>query len=228
MKRLINFMVLIILGLVVLVPNALLAEVYDDFNGSSLDTTLWEVKDNGNVLSLENGYLKSTGPPIQQYGNIISVRSFHGDFEFSFNYSGFQTTADLFVAQFPQVSLQVTDSDDVESFIFIFRGLWQNRHQFVSQGRHMGLWTQGVDAPASLSSGSLKITRTGSSIYTYYKEGDSNSWVLLGTNLNAFTGDVKVQVGSYTGDNGTFQVYVDSLVYNNAVAFLPSVYLLLH
>lgn len=232
MKRLINFMALIILGLVVLVPNAILAAIYDDFNGTSINTTLWQVWDSGNVLSLENGYLKSSGPPNQQFGNIESIRSFHGDFEFSFNYSGFQTTANLFAINCPQVWLQVKDSN--EDFIYIFRGLCQNGHTFLSNATLMGRWTQDVNAPASLSSGSLKITRIGSSIYTYYKEGESDFWMQLGVYLNTFTGDVKVQVASYTGDNGTFQVYVDSLIYNSTITetptanFLPGVYLLLH
>lgn len=236
MKWLINFTakVIIILGLVMLVPITILAAVYDDFNETSLDTTLWKVFDSANVLSLESGYLKSSGPPSQQYGNIESIRSFHGDFEFFFNYNGFHTTADLFAGNCPQVWLQVMDSDG--NFIFIFRGLCQNGHTFFSNADLMGQWTQGVDAPASLSSGSLKITRTGASIYTYYKEGDSNTWIQLGAYLNVFTGEVKVQVASYTGDNGTFQVYVDSLVYNSAatkpevptINFLPSVYFLLH
>jgi hypothetical protein len=62
----------------------------------------------------------------------------------------------------------------------------------------------------------LKISRTDSTITTWYNEGAG--WVSIHSFTNAFTGEVELQVGTYTGDNGTFHVASDGVYYKGTIS----------
>lgn len=188
-------------------PNVM-AGVYDDFSNDLVNHSLWNVRDSGHILSQSNGLLNVNGPPNAVYGNMGSTYTFHGDFVFVLDYRDFQTSATQFSGNSPQISLQVTDSAAPDSnFIFIFRGYGATGHNFFSSAKLNGSGVQGYNAPAASPSGLLKISRTGSAITTYYNEG--STWLTLGNFPQAFAGDVTVQVGAYSGDNGTFHVSSD-------------------
>lgn len=195
--------------------------VYDDFNGDSINQTLWDISDEGGILSQSGGLLLADGPPNSMYGNLVSTCEFQGDFEFVLDYRDFQTTATVFTGNAPQISLQVMDSTSPSNnFIYIFRGYYDNGgHVFISNGMIGGTWLNSVSLPASSQSGLLKISRAGSTITTWFDEG--SGWVLLGSFPEVFTGDVNVQVGSYSGDNGTFHVSSDWITYEGEIISFP-------
>jgi len=185
--------------------------VYDDFNGENINQNLWNINDDGNTLSQSVSLLHSDGPPNNFYGNIGSTNTFRGDFEFVLDYRNFQSTATVFVENGPSISIQVADASPESNFIYIFRMLLNGNHTFGSNGMSGGLLYDGFWEPALTTSGQLKISRTDSTITTFFNEGAG--WVTLGTFPGAFTGDVSIQIQAYTGDNGTFHVSSDWITY---------------
>ena len=188
-----------------------LKAVYDDFNGDSIDTTLWRINDPCHILSQSGGFLRANGPPYSCYGQLYSTRTFSGDFEFVLEYSDFQSTATVFGGNAPQIKLQVNSLSSSPGspgdWIEIFRGYYIDplgNHSFLTNGVINGSWTSSFRKFASSLSGSLKISRIGSTVTTYYNEGQG--WVILGSFPGAFTGDVETVVGAYSGDDGTFNV----------------------
>ena len=185
--------------------------VYDDFIGDYIDPTLWNIHDDGNIFSQSLGFLNADGPPNLTHANLRSEYKFSGDVEFVLDYRDFQSTATIFTENCAQIWLQVELEGGSDNFIYIFRGLCQGGHTFASNGMINGSWLDGVWSSASSESGLLKMSRTGSTITTYYNEG--TGWVAHGTFTGVFTGDVIVQIAVYTGDNGTFHVASDCLQY---------------
>lgn len=189
------------------------ATVFDDFNGSSIDETKWNIYDSAGVFSQAGGLLNGSTPPNGVYGNLITKKRFRGDFEITLDFRDFQTTATSSANNDPSISLEVKKyTDPQNNFIYIFRGWSENGgHDFFSCGILDGLWESGSSADALSQAGLLRITRTGSTITTYYYEG--SSWNMLKSFTGAFTGDVVAQIGVYTGDNGNFSVSCDYIEY---------------
>ena len=187
------------------------ATVYDDFNGSGIDITKWELYQSAEeVLSQSGGLLNASTPPNGVYGNLGTKKTFRGDFEITLDFRNFQTTATSSANNDPQISLQVHIDDN--NFIFIFRSWYEGGgHGFFSSGKIDGSGAIGSSAPASSQAGLLRITRTGSTITTYYYE--NSSWNMLKSFTGASTEDVKAQIGVYTGDNGIFFVSCDYMEY---------------
>ena len=190
------------------------ATVYDDFNGSSIDITKWELYQSAEeVFSQSGGLLNASTPPNGVYANIITKKRFRGDFEITLDFRNFQTTATSSANYCPSISLEVQMHKDHENnLIFIFRG-WSEGggHGFFSNGKLDGLWQSGSSASALSQAGLLRITRTGSTITTYYYE--DSSWAMLKSFTGAFTEDVVAQIGASTGDNGDFSVSCDYIEY---------------
>lgn len=186
------------------------ATVYDDFNGSSIDGTKWNIYDSAGVLSQAGGLLNASTPPTEVYGQIITKKRFRGDFEITLDFRDFQTTATSSEINCPSISLQV--HIDENNFIFINRW-WSEGEgdQFFSNGKLDGSWQPGSSASASSQAGLLRITRTGSTIKTYYYE--DSSWTMLESFAEAFTEAVEAQISVYTGDNGDFSVSCDYMEY---------------
>ena len=209
----------VILVLSVSVTNVMGA-VYDDFNDDNINQTLWNMHDDGGILSQSGGLLHADGPPNSMYGHLISTYEFRGDFEFVLDYREFQTTATLFTGNCPQVSLQVTEGMNPEdNFLYIFRGYFESGHTVLLNGKINGSWQSGFSTSATSQAGLLKITRTGSTITTYYDEG--TGWNPLGSFPEAFTGDVTIQIGSYSGDDGIFHVSSDWITYEGQILSSP-------
>ena len=187
------------------------ATVYDDFNGSSIDITKWELSQSAEeVLSQSGGLLNASTPPNGVYGNLGTKKKFRGDFEITLDFRNFGSTATSSVNDDPNISLQV--HIDGNNFIFILRD-WSEGggHGFFSSGSLDGLGQSGSSASASSQAGLLRITRTGSTITTYYYE--NSSWAMLNSFTGAFTEDVQAQIGVYTGDDGNFSVSCDYMEY---------------
>ena len=202
------------------------ATVYDDFNRSSIDITKWELYQSAEeVFSQSGGLLNASTPPNGVYGNLITTKRFRGDFEITLDFRNFQTTATSGVTDCPNISLQV----HVDENNFIFMNRWWSKdggHQFFSNGKLDGSWQSGSSASASSQAGLLKITRTGSTITTYYYE--DSIWTMLKSFTEAFTEDVEAQIGVYTGDDGDFSVSCDYIEYvGQLVGWLGSWLLLL-
>jgi hypothetical protein len=197
--------------------------VYDDFSGNEINSTLWDIYDPDGILSQSGGLLHADGPPNLTHGSLGSTYAFRGDFEFVLDYREFQATATLFTENCPGISLQVTENINSEdNFIYIFRGYCESVHTFLSNGKINGSWQSGFSVLAISQTGLLKITRTGSTITTYYHEGIR--WYFLGSFPEAFPGDVTIQVGGSSGDNGTFHVSSDWVTYEGQVVFpLPDI-----
>ena len=194
--------------------------VYDDFNGSEINSTLWNIYNSDGILSQSGGLLNADGPPNLTYAHLNSRSIFRGDVEFVLDWRDFYTTATVFTENCANIWLQAHDREG--NTILIFRGLCQGGHTFFSNGRIDGVWVDGFSAPTLSQSGLLKISRVGSTITTSYNEG--MGWVPLGTFPEAFTGDVNVQIAVYTGDNGTFHVSSDWVTYEGQVVFpLPDI-----
>lgn len=193
--------------------------VYDDFNGSMINSTLWNIDNPGGIFSQSGGLLNADGPPNLTYAHLRSRYSFRADVEFVLDYRDFQATATIFTQNCPQIWIQI--EDESENFLYIFRGLCGGGNTFTSNGRINGWWLGGSSAPASSQSGLLKISRIGSTITTSYDEGAG--WVTLGTFSGVFTGDVIVQIAVYTGDNGTFHVSSDWITYEGQMVSPPDV-----
>ncbi|MCX5885481.1 MAG: hypothetical protein NT096_06195 [Proteobacteria bacterium] len=199
-----------------------IATVYDDFDDANINSTLWDIDNPAGIFSQSGGLLNADGPPNLTYADLRSKYIFRGDVEFVLDYRDFQSTATIFTESCPQIWLQVEHSSG--NFIYIFRGLCTGGHTFASNGKMNDLSLGGVWSSASSGSGLLKISRTGSTITTYYNEG--TGWVAHGTFTGVFTGDVIVQIAVYTGDNGTFHVSSDWITYEGQLikARWPEVY----
>jgi hypothetical protein len=180
--------------------------IYDDFNDSRVSESLWSF-DNLDHFSESGGLFHITGPPVQVDASMSTRQAFSGDFEFVLDWRDLQTTATQFNINTPNIDLQVTDLDD-ENFVFIFRSQDANVGSYFSNAYLGNSWQNGFSGPnTSATSGLLKITRVGSTIYTWYEEG--GGWILLGTFPNAFTGPATLQMGGYTGDDGIFHAASD-------------------
>lgn len=211
-KTTLGVLMLFFFGAIFALQGVGMGAVYDDFSGDTIDSTLWDTYDTGGILSQSGGFLHADGPPNYTYGFLTSTQIFNGDFEFILEYANFQTTATIFNENAPQVSLQIESLSSPGDFIYIFRGYNWGNHVFQSNGIVNGSWFRGDEdffAPASSQSGSLKISRIGSIITTCSDEG--TGWFPLGSFPGAFSGAVKIQVGAYTGDNGSFHVSCDSV-----------------
>ena len=187
------------------------ATVYDDFNGSSIDITKWELYQSAeDVFSQSGGLLNASTPPNGVYANIITKKRFRGDFEITLDFRDFQTNATSSANNCPNISLQV--HIDENNFIFINRW-WSvgEGHEFFSNGKLDGSWQSGSSVSTTSQAGLLRITRTGSTIKTYYYE--DSSWTMLESFAEAFTEDVEAQISVYTGDNGDFSVSCDYMEY---------------
>lgn len=192
------------------------ATVYDDFNASNIDITKWELYNSAKeVLSQSGGLLNASTPPNGVYGQLVTKKTFQGDFEITLDYRNFQTTATSTLNNVPSISLEILNIDNSADWVHISRGWSENGgHNFWSCGQldhDDSSCSPASSASASSQAGLLRITRTGSTIRTYYYE--NGSWTMLKSLTGWFTKDVKVQVAVYTGDNGAFSVSSDYMEY---------------
>lgn len=188
--------------------------VYDDFNGESINQNLWNINDPSGIYTQSGGYLRANTPPNGVFGELSSKEIWSGDFDIILEYLDFMSTATQHVVCHSRIALGIlsTEGNANTNFILIARSYNRNdQHTFDASGMVGGIWLPVYQATASTPYGQLKISRVGSTITAYSKE--NGDWVLVGTFDNVFTGGVRVWVDAYTGDNGTFQVKVDNVLY---------------
>ena len=192
---------------------------YDDFEGITINESLWYIGNLGGVLSQENGSLRATGPPNSIFSDIITKQTFSDDFEFILSYNDFHSTAFLEndnTISFPGIYLSARKASSTGDHIFIKRDRNHSRpfgtgHEFISMKWENWNSVSDVFTEASTSSGFMRIKRVGSTITTSYNEG--NGWVALGNFPDSFTGDVEIQIGVETGVNGEFYVESDGIYF---------------
>ena len=188
------------------------AKVYDDFNGgTTINKKLWGF-DNKGTLSQSGGLLHVRSKPNAVYGNLGSTHGFQGDFEFILDWRNFSSNATVFNVNGPTIWLQVEEGGGVNNILTINRWLTKKGHMFFAGGWLHGKPVKGVEAKATTKAGQLRISRTGSTFTMAFKES-AGKWVNLQVAANAFASVATVQIGTYSGDNGTFAVDSDWITY---------------
>ena len=179
--------------------------IYDDFGGSSIDTSKWTVNDQNNVFSVSGGYLNITTAGNSNYYLLTSKHTFSGDFDVIFPYKNFQTSALSSSGRRPEICLSMNATT----------GNWAEiRVQGFSDSTNIGTNSSingvvtGNSAATTFATGWLRMVRTGSILKTYYREDDT--WNLLG-NFSNYTGNVTMGIKVYSGDSGTFNVSTDGV-----------------
>ncbi|MFA5902496.1 MAG: PKD domain-containing protein [Desulfobacula sp.] len=193
--------------------------VYDHFEGSSINSELWNINNSGGVLAQADGFLTSNGPPNSIFSDIITKQTFYGDFEFILSYSDFYSTAFLEnnnTIPFPGIFLSARKASFPGDHIFIKRDRNHSMplgtgHEFISMKWQGWNPVSDIFTGASTTSGLMRIQRVGSTITTSFNEG--SGWVIFGNYPNSFTDDVEIQIGVETGINGIFHVKSDGLYY---------------
>jgi hypothetical protein len=208
LKFLVKFMMLIMFVVICFSAQTTSAADYDNFNGSGINSGLWGSQNRG-VFSVSGGLLNANSPPYFISETLWSKYTFSGDGEFVLDYRNFSTTA-TYGNTPPQIGLTVYEENNS---VYIGRHGSTSENKFVTWGP-LGLV---ATAPASTSSGMLKVARTGSTTTTYYNEG--SGWNLLGT--FSMSGDFTVHVGVYTGENGTFHATSDYISFTGFTVVPP-------
>lgn len=185
--------------------------VYDDFNGSDIDSTLWDRNDGGAVFTQSGGFLNVDISPSKRVAELWSRNKFRGDVEFVLDFRDFQTTATTFSQGLPNISLSIGWEDGKCLLIYLY---YQDSSHFLSSA-YCNDPSGGVNMQTSATSGLFKISRNGSTITTSYNLG--SGWVSFGTFTGADTGDVQVSIEAQTGDNGTTHFSCDWIKYEGQI-----------
>lgn len=211
--------------------NPLYAQIYDDFNGSSIDTNKWYiVQDNNNsanVFNQSSGSLEIKSPPIATRGHIISNASIRGDFDIiadwsRFNYQG--TVIRNSYAGVPSILMQINQGNGPDVNM-----AWVGRLKNEETSNDSEMYYAGTGIPNQVNqhwisendtSGKFRITRTGTEVTSSYW---NNGWQTLADDQNWGSGDVRVMLGGYTGDNpnATFHAQFDQIEVLKGTIVLP-------
>jgi len=195
------------------------ALIYDDFNGNSINSSLWNVSYNGSggfdplMFSASGSSLNAHRPTYgygsSVYGFLSSTTTISGDFQLVVDYSGFSTDG-ISAGDAPQLALFVSPNGQTHSSEGIQRYAWADNGKIneLFSGLH---WGTGNPSPsnATSDSGQMMIARNGSNIGTFYNEG--NGWISLGYYSDLLMGDLTFGLEFYTGDGGTFNVDINSV-----------------
>jgi hypothetical protein len=188
------------------------AEVYDDFNGSQIDPTLWNIYNPDGVLSQSGGCLNTDAPPYLSGGWVTSKICLYCDFEVILDWRDFSVSLgpDDVLITYNEVGLCIMDSTNTDNQAYIVRGnesggpdgwilscIWKDGE----------LLDSGLDPEVSAPSGLFKITRVGSTISLYYDVG--GGWLECGAAEGAFTDPVLFHINGQTANVGDFHVSSD-------------------
>jgi len=188
-----------------------LADIYDDFNGDGINTSLWNIWDPENLLSQSGGSLHAGGPPNQQDIHLDIPGLFYGDLEITVAFKGFyfNGTVDEEDRYNPGITLSAYfEGADSQSAHQLYVGREVNSMSgdiFFS-----GLWVSNQDwkeVQTSSTEGKLIIKRVGSTFQTFYNDGIGT--ILLDTFTNAWSGGLKFGITISTGYLGEFSIDVD-------------------
>lgn len=157
-------------------PTLAFGDTYDDFNGDSIDTNLWDIRNTCGIFSQSAGYLNIDSPiePQLCWGSSLqATNTLSGDFEIEIDFRNFQTS---YVGGFSPPRIDISIKYDHVYSIRLDRSYVWGVHRFTSYKQiYNGSYGQTI-APANFDFGALKISRIGSIVQTYYKDGN-NGWV---------------------------------------------------
>ena len=106
----------LIFSIPVFISTAIAAD-YDNFNGSQVDSALWDIYGEGNesedasAYTLSGGLLQVDVPASLRFTSLTSTSHFSGDVEFGFDFRDFHTDATIFPSGPPSVSLTLKWQD---------------------------------------------------------------------------------------------------------------------
>ena len=185
--------------------------IFDDFNGDTINSSLWNINDPSDIFTQSGGFLSSDSPPNSAAAEIQSVKTFSGDFEFVLSYENFSSTAfleDRGDNEFPSVSLWVKLNSSPNVFVRI------SRRQDYTGGSGGSFVSNDDNTDSSTSSGYLKIQRDGDTINTFFKE--ASDWISLGNYSDMSTDDAEIEIHITTGVNGDYNVDIDAVYYTDS------------
>jgi hypothetical protein len=181
--------------------------VYDHFDDGDRDGPEWDFPEILEMNFTEAGSLHIVdGPPDQVHANMNSTQMFRGDFEISMDWRDFSSTATSFIFDDPGFGMDIQAVNGGE-YVSIRRHMNSSGGRISSDSAINGSNQQGGAISATAPAGLFKITRVGNVIETWYDIG--LGWTLQTSFTNAFTGDVRIQSTSYTGENGIFHAASD-------------------
>jgi hypothetical protein len=187
--------------------------MYDDFNGDSINTSLWDYSDPDEVASVSNGFLHVVGPPYNVWLHLTLPQQLAGDFGIMVSFQNFLPNMPG-VTGAPAISLQADWNDDSGT-----------RHEaWIQRVRSYGdLFTSGYwpgpgiqETPTSSTDGKLFILRRGSTFQMGYNDGTQT--VVLQTFEEGWTGEVSLNLMFSTGYSGTFNVDVDYVKFDQLLS----------
>lgn len=210
--------------LVALLPIPLLGQTktYDDFNtGNQPKEALWDW-DDLKTVSQSKGLLHIATPPTGTAARLSSTHGFRGNFDFVLDVRNFKSTATKFQNGVPSIWMEVrSEENQRREYVQVGRVLDSKGHAVASDA----VLTSYEPAPgrtglsASATAGRLRISRSGSTITTWYEFG--NGWQTLQTYKSAFSAIVRVSIRSYSGDDGSFTADSDQITYSLAELLPP-------
>jgi len=206
------------------------ADVYDDFNGTAINTNNWYVQqdynNSANVFNMSGGSLEIKSPPTATYGHIISNASIRGDFDIVTDWSGWNYQGSvIYNSNVPHISMQInvgSGSDANMAWIGRFKNesIYNDSNKYYSGARINNQWISSPEVLRNDTSGKFRITRTGSEVTTYYW---NDGWQTQASYQNLGSGDAKIILGGYTGDNpyGQFSAKFDQVNVVKGTIVLP-------
>jgi hypothetical protein len=185
---------------------------YDDFDGKSIDESLWDVSGPLSVTKVSGGFLQVSSPPTQAWLHLNLPHILSGDFGIMVSFQNFFSDDELgsLNSYDPSISLQASWSDSgtrYEAYVGReYRGVDYGGHFFFA-GYYPG--PGGHDEPTTSAVGKLFILRRGSTYQMGYNDGTQT--VVLSTIEGGWTGEVSFVLMFGTGytDGTNFNVDVD-------------------
>jgi len=175
----------------------------DDFNDNSLDSTIWTTEGSGST-SETGGKLNfaSTSAGGQVISGAKNTALLKGDFDVQVDFSDLSG---------------LTNSWDV-AWLYVYTGDWSTgysayigREYRGSQRMLSNVRKVGVDSETAVAnsqtSGSYRITRSGSTVNIYY---DNSGWQLLKTDSSFTTADLNVKLDLILQNTGSASIKFDN------------------
>lgn len=182
----------------------------DEFNGSQVDTTRW-VESNPTAFTEIGGYLHADVSPSVGFAAMQTVDTYSGDTGATLDFSDFRTNASN--SYVPFIILYLADETGNGDYILIYRGVDGN--QYIMSSSLDGSTTDYPQVQTTVTSGQLRIVRSGASVTTYYNTGDG--WQSLRTFDGFGNGTVVIGLGVATGADGSTQADFNSIVIQGQV-----------
>lgn len=192
---------------------------FDDFTGWDGDepnTTLWYKDD-----SAPNSYMEIEGNRLKQVHDIndtvdqlyYSYFTISGDFDIQMDY---ELVADLTTNSWWGGGIRVYPQDSSGYWAFMQRGYSTTKHhRFRYNGDGGNSFT---DSVTTLTSGTCRLTRSGSYLSGYYRAIGDTSWTQVGVATDWSAIDIKVALNSVKNFSSTVMtIYADNFTVNSGI-----------